>query len=172
VPFGQERTGLLFRAANSEPPPPEWVEKIEAILGLNVAQVIHFEDTKHSLRRRFLISKDDCTQIEGFLISGKDTERSDQNKVRGCASQVWLVTETTDAAQLTFRGDSDAHIVRGLVALVLRLYCRRTAQDILAFDAQKAFDRLGLSGALSSQRSNGLRAMVERIRRDASAVRL
>ena len=101
----------------------------------------------------------------------KDTERSDNNKVRGCASQVWLVTETTDAAQLTFRGDSDAHIVRGLVALVLRLYSRRTAQDILAFDAQKAFDRLGLSGALSSQRSNGLRSMVERIRRDASAVR-
>lgn len=100
-----------------------------------------------------------------------DAERSDQNKVRGCASQVWLVTETTDGTHLTFRGDSDAHIVRGLVALVLRLYSNRTAQDILAFDAQKAFDRLGLSGALSSQRSNGLRAMVERIRRDASAVR-
>ena len=99
-----------------------------------------------------------------------DTERSDQNKVRGCASQVWLVTETTDGTQLTFRGDSDAHIVRGLVALVIRLYSSRTAQDILAFDAQKAFDRLGLSGALSSQRSNGLRSMVERIRRDASAV--
>lgn len=100
-----------------------------------------------------------------------DTERSDQNKVRGCASQVWLVTETTDGTHLTFRGDSDAHIVRGLVALVLRLYSGRTAQDILAFDAQTAFDRLGLSGALSSQRSNGLRSMVERIRRDASAVR-
>jgi len=100
-----------------------------------------------------------------------DTERSDQNKVRGCASQVWLVTETIDGTHLTFRGDSDAHIVRGLVALVLRLYSTRTAPDILAFDAQKAFDRLGLSGALSSQRSNGLRAMVERIRRDASAVR-
>ncbi len=77
VPFGQERTGLLFRAANSEPPPPEWVEKIEAILGLHAATVIHYEDAKHSLRRRFLISKDDCTQIEGFLISGKDIERSE-----------------------------------------------------------------------------------------------
>lgn len=98
-----------------------------------------------------------------------DEERSDHNKVRGCASQVWLVSETQEGQRMTFRGDSDAHIVRGLVALVLRLYSGRTPQEILAFDAHKAFDRLGLSGALSSQRSNGLNAMVERIRRDAMA---
>jgi cysteine desulfuration protein SufE len=99
-----------------------------------------------------------------------DAERNDQNRVRGCASQVWLVTEPQEGAKLQFRGDSDAHIVRGLVALVLRLYSGRTADEILTFDAPKAFDRLGLSGALSSQRSNGLKSMVERIRRDATAL--
>ncbi len=96
-----------------------------------------------------------------------DAERSEPNKVRGCASQVWLVTEPQDDGVLRFRGDSDAHIVRGLIALVLRLYSGRQAADILAFDAKAAFERLGLTGALSSQRSNGLASMVARIRRDA-----
>ena len=96
-----------------------------------------------------------------------DAERSEPNKVRGCASQVWLVSEPQDEGVLRFRGDSDAHIVRGLIALVLRLYSGRQAADILAFDAKAAFERLGLTGALSSQRSNGLASMVARIRRDA-----
>jgi cysteine desulfuration protein SufE len=97
-----------------------------------------------------------------------DDEHSDANKVRGCASQVWLVTEARDGL-LHFRGDSDAHIVRGLVAILLRLYSGRTPADILAFDARAAFRRLGLDGTLSTQRSNGLASMVERIRRDAQA---
>jgi cysteine desulfuration protein SufE len=99
-----------------------------------------------------------------------DDERIDANKVRGCASQVWLVTRPEPGGQVVFRGDSDAHIVRGLVALVLRLYSGHSPEEILTFDAHKAFERLGLSGALSSQRSNGLAAMVERIRRDASTL--
>ena len=98
-------------------------------------------------------------------------ERSDVNKVRGCASQVWLVREDDAGGRLRFRGDSDAHIVRGLIAILLRLYSGRRADEILAFDAGAGFDRLGLSGALSAQRSNGLRSMVERIRRDAAAAR-
>jgi cysteine desulfuration protein SufE len=98
-----------------------------------------------------------------------DAERSDVNKVRGCASQVWLVTEEAADGTLAFRGDSDAHIVRGLIAILLRLYSNRTPAEILAFDARAAFDRLGLAGALSTQRSNGLFSMVERIRRDAAA---
>lgn len=98
-----------------------------------------------------------------------EAERSDDNKVRGCASQVWLVTERQADGTLRFRGDSDAHLVRGLVALMLRLYSGRRPGDILAFDARAAIDRLGLSGALSSQRSNGLASMVARIRRDAEA---
>ena len=96
-----------------------------------------------------------------------DAERSDANKVRGCASQVWLVTEPQEDGALRFRGDSDAHIVSGLIAILLRLYSGRTPGEILAFDAKAAFDQLGLSGALSSQRSNGLASMVARIRRDA-----
>jgi len=96
-------------------------------------------------------------------------EHSEANKVRGCASQVWLVTERGDDGRLRFRGDSDAHIVRGLIAILLRLYSGRTPQDILAFDAKAGFDTLGLAGALSTQRSNGLFSMVERIRRDAAA---
>jgi len=98
-----------------------------------------------------------------------DTERSDANKVRGCASQVWLVTEPGPDGTLGFRGDSDAHIVRGLIEILVRLYSGRAADEILAFDAKAAFERLGLSGALSSQRSNGLNSMVARIRRDAQA---
>ena len=96
-------------------------------------------------------------------------ERGDANKVRGCASQVWLVTAHAPDGRLHFRGDSDAHIVRGLIAILLRLYSGRTPAEILGLDARAAFDRLDLTGHLSSQRSNGLFSMTERIRRDAAA---
>lgn len=99
-----------------------------------------------------------------------DAERSDANKVRGCASQVWLVTEPQPDGTVRFRGDSDAHIVRGLIAILLRLFSGRAPAEILAFDVKAAFDALGLSEALSSQRSNGLAAMATRIRRDADAL--
>lgn len=98
-----------------------------------------------------------------------DAERADENRVRGCASQVWLVRERGEDGELRFRGDSDAHIVRGLIAILLRLYNGRSAQDILAFDAAAGLKRLGLAGALSQQRANGLASMVERIRREAAA---
>lgn len=100
-----------------------------------------------------------------------ETERSEANKVRGCASQVWLATERGPDGALRFRGDSDAHIVRGLIAILLRLYSGRRPEEILGLDAKGAFDRLGLAGALSAQRSNGLYSMVERIRRDAQMAR-
>jgi cysteine desulfuration protein SufE len=99
-----------------------------------------------------------------------DSERSEANKVRGCASQVWLVTEPHADGTVTFRGDSDAHIVSGLIAVVLRLYSGKPAAVIRDFDAKGAFDQLGLSGHLSAQRSNGLASMVARIRRDAEAL--
>jgi cysteine desulfuration protein SufE len=98
-----------------------------------------------------------------------DAERSEDHKVRGCSSQVWLVRDPGDGARLRFRGDSDAHIVRGLIAILLRLYSDRPAAEILAFDAPAAFAKLGLTGALSQQRANGLASMVERIRRQAAA---
>ncbi|WP_332767279.1 SufE family protein [Phenylobacterium sp.] len=99
-----------------------------------------------------------------------DAERNDANKVRGCASQVWLVTEPQADGTVDFRGDSDAHIVRGLIAVLLRLYSGRPPKAILDFDAKAAFDKLGLSGHLSAQRSNGLVSMVGRVRRDAEAL--
>ena len=98
-----------------------------------------------------------------------DAERTDANKVRGCASQVWLVTEPQEDGTIVFRGDSDAHIVSGLIAILMRLYSGRSAADIAAFDAKAAMERLGLAEALSSQRSNGLKAMVARIQHDARA---
>ncbi len=99
-----------------------------------------------------------------------DGERNDANKVRGCASQVWLVTEPQPGGAVVFRGDSDAHIVRGLIAVLLRLFSGRRPDEIVAFDVKAAFDRLGLAGHLSAQRSNGLASMATRIRRDAEAL--
>ncbi|HLI66944.1 MAG TPA: SufE family protein [Caulobacteraceae bacterium] len=98
-----------------------------------------------------------------------DEERSDANKVRGCASQVWLVHGADGDRRLVFRGDSDAHIVRGLIAILLKLYSGRTPAEILGLDAKAAFESLGLIGAISAQRSNGLYSMVGRIRSDAEA---
>jgi cysteine desulfuration protein SufE len=100
-----------------------------------------------------------------------EAAHNDVNKVRGCASQVWLETsagvDPSGAPALTFKGDSDAHIVRGLVALILALYSGQTVPRILATDAQELFTALGLSAHLTPQRSNGVRAMVERIKADA-----
>jgi len=97
-------------------------------------------------------------------------EHSAANKVQGCASQVWLsrhIDRSGAAPVVSYLGDSDAHIVRGLIAILLRLFSRRASDEILAFDATAAFETLGLKGALSQQRSNGLASMVARIRRDA-----
>lgn len=96
-----------------------------------------------------------------------DGEYDDANKVRGCASQVWLITEKQPDGTLVFRGDSDAHLVKGLIAVLLKLYSGRTPADILAFDAKAAFQRLGLANTLTPQRSNGLASMINRIRSDA-----
>src|ERR1700716_1943968 len=95
------------------------------------------------------------------------------NKVQGCASQVWLAKQIDrgDANQplLNYLGDSDAHIVRGLIAILLTLYSGRTPRQILATDAIAVFDELGFREHLTPQRSNGLRSMVDRIRADARA---
>jgi cysteine desulfuration protein SufE len=97
-----------------------------------------------------------------------DVEKTSTNKVQGCVSQVWLVTER-DRDLLIYRGESDAMIVRGLVAILVALYSGRPAEDIAATDAIAIFDELGLREHLSTQRSNGLVAMVNRIRSDARA---
>src|SRR5215470_9942219 len=108
-----------------------------------------------------------------------EQDRNDANKVQGCASQVWLSTTVQPNGQdngqdngqagplLSFIGDSDAHIVRGLIAILFVIYSGKHARDILATDAVALFERLGLKEHLTPQRSNGFRAMVERIKADA-----
>ncbi|MBD0415923.1 SufE family protein [Oryzicola mucosus] len=100
-----------------------------------------------------------------------EAERVAANKVPGCVSQVWLVTEPGDGPDpvMSFQGDSDAHIVRGLVAIMLALFSGQRASDILAIDAEALLRSLGLDEHLTPQRANGLRSMVKRIRRDAEA---
>jgi cysteine desulfuration protein SufE len=102
-----------------------------------------------------------------------EADHTEANKVQGCASQVWLTTKVVPNGAggpvLTFEGDSDAHIVRGLVAILIALYSGKTARDILATDALALFDRMGLRENLTPQRSNGLRSMVERVRAEANA---
>jgi cysteine desulfuration protein SufE len=98
---------------------------------------------------------------------------SDANKVQGCASQVWLDTTVRPngggGPVLTFVGDSDAHIVRGLIAILFAIFSEKHAKEILAVDAVALFERMGLREHLTPQRSNGFRSMVERIRADARA---
>jgi cysteine desulfuration protein SufE len=93
--------------------------------------------------------------------------------VRGCVSQVWLeLGERMNAEGQTvlhYRGDSDSHLVRGLIAIALALYSDRSAREILSSDAMTFFRELGLEQHLTPQRSNGVRAMIERIRADAAA---
>ena len=100
-----------------------------------------------------------------------EAEHSAANKVQGCASQVWLAKQVDRSAAneplLNYLGDSDAHIVRGLIAILFAIYSGKHARDILSTDAVAIFEQLGLREHLTPQRSNGFRSMVERIRSDA-----
>lgn len=93
----------------------------------------------------------------------------DVNKVQGCASQVWMTSRRTDGNTIEFQGDSDAHIVKGLIAILFALYSGERARTILETDANAVFNKLGLGEHLTPQRSNGFRSMVERMKRDAQA---
>ncbi|RUM97355.1 cysteine desulfuration protein SufE [Pseudaminobacter arsenicus] len=98
-----------------------------------------------------------------------DSARDEAHKVRGCVSQVWLLTDRDEGENpvIRFQGDSDAHIVRGLVAIMLALFSGRRASEILATDAEEVLRSLGLDEHLTPQRANGLRSMVKRIKQDA-----
>ncbi len=112
-------------------------------------------------------------ELGRMLASMPEAEHSAENKVQGCVSQVWLSKQVDhrDGKEpvLNYRGDSDAHIVRGLIAILLTLYSGRTPREILATDAALIFDEFGFREHLTPQRSNGLRSMIERIRTDARA---
>lgn len=95
----------------------------------------------------------------------EDEEKTDATKVRGCSSQVWMVSRLDgDPPVVTLRGDSDAHIVKGLIAILLMLYSGKTPEEILKIDAKAILGDLGLEAHLSPMRTNGLHSMVERIR--------
>ena len=98
-----------------------------------------------------------------------ESDRTEANKVPGCASQVWLSSARNGAGHLVFRGDSDAHIVRGLVAIATQVFSDKPDSVIRGLDHEALFGELGLSEHLSSQRANGLRSMVARIKSEAGA---
>ena len=107
-------------------------------------------------------------QLETF----PELSRIDANKVRGCASQVWLTYSeegTGDSAVLKFQGDSDAHIVKGLVAVLLALYNGKTRSEILALDERNLLNPLDLDGHITPQRSNGLASMITRVKEIANS---
>lgn len=110
-------------------------------------------------------------ELGGDLPDFPETARDEAHKVRGCVSQVWLYTEIGDGPDpvITFRGDSDAHIVRGLVAIMMALFSGKRASEILSIDAEDTMRALGLDEHLTPQRANGLRAMVRRIKNEATA---
>ncbi len=112
-------------------------------------------------------------ELGNKLPEFKETLRTDANKVQGCVSQVWLSKEieqnTNNETILTYTGDSDAHIVRGLIAILLVMYSGQTAKQILQIDAIETLSKFGLQEHLTPQRSNGLFSMVDRIRKDAEA---
>ncbi len=95
------------------------------------------------------------------------SEQCDANKVNGCVSQVWLVTDRSEDGKIHYRGDSDAHIVKGLVAIVINIFSGRSPEEVTKLDVEDILAKLGLSEHLSAQRSNGLMAMISRIQKEA-----
>jgi len=118
-------------------------------------------------RYRYLI------ELGNDLEALSEAAHNDANKVRGCVSQVWLEKEpridASGATTLHYRGDSDSHLVRGLIAIAIALFSDQAPQQILAVDAMETFRALGLEQHLTPQRSNGVRAMIDRIRSEAAA---
>ncbi len=116
-------------------------------------------------RYRYLI------ELGKLLEPMSEEDHNAATKVQGCVSQVWIHSETSfdEMPVLHFTGDSDAHIVRGLVAIALALFSNQSAQKILDTDAHSVFSQIGLDEHLTPQRSNGLRSMIDRIKRDAAA---
>jgi cysteine desulfuration protein SufE len=143
----------------------------------DAVRLAHTLSTIDNIREDFASLDDWEDRYRYVLELGRTLEplgeaaHNDRTKVRGCVSQVWLEceprTDEKDGRILHYRGDSDSHLVRGLIAIAIALFSDRTPEQILAVDAVAAFRALGLEQHLTPQRSNGVRAMVERIRTDA-----
>lgn len=132
-------------------------------------------DIAAEIRDEFEFLDDWEARFQHIIDMGKqlpplaDEDFSEANKVRGCASQVWLIAERGDDDRIIFRGASDAMIVSGLVGILLRLFSGQKTTDIAAFDAEQFFTDIGVAEALTPQRSNGLKSMLAKIRAEAGA---
>ncbi|EJF78294.1 SufE family protein [Bartonella birtlesii] len=132
-------------------------ERIDEIIG-NFSLLDNWED-----RYRYVI------ELGNELPPFPESARNETHKVPGCVSQVWLLSSrtNTDNPTITFQGDSDAHIVRGLIYILLAFYSGKKASEIRNADVEGLFKRLGLNDNLTPQRSNGLKSMIERIRKES-----
>ncbi|MEO0465424.1 MAG: SufE family protein [Pseudomonadota bacterium] len=133
------------------------------------------DDIAEDLREEFAFLDEWEARYEHIIDLGKANptlapeERSEDTRVRGCASQVWMVTQLGRDGKLHVRAESDAVLVSGLIAILTRLYSGQAPTEIQAFDAKALFKDLGVSDTLTAQRSNGLASMLTRIRTDAAA---
>ncbi|EPP4631150.1 cysteine desulfuration protein SufE [Escherichia coli] len=100
----------------------------------------------------------------------RDEDRSPQNSIQGCQSQVWIVMRQNAQGIIELQGDSDAAIVKGLIAVVFILYDQMTPQDIVSFDGRPWFEKMALTQHLTPSRSQGLEAMIRAIRAKAAAL--
>jgi len=138
--------------------------------------VMTLEETAQDIREEFSFLDDWEERYAHLIDLGKsnaplaEAERNERNRVRGCASQVWLVSEPTDDGRLILRAESDAMIVSGLIALLVRLFSGQPVSAISAFDPAAFLEEIGVSGALTAQRSNGLSSMIQRIQTDAGSL--
>ncbi len=136
--------------------------------------VMSIQDAAADIREEFSWLEDWEARYAHIIDLGKNNpplephERTEETRVRGCASQVWMVTSISDG-HLIVRAESDAMIVSGLIALLIRLYSGAELKDVTSFNAEAFLDEIGVKGALTAQRSNGLASMLARIRKDADA---
>lgn len=134
------------------------------------------QDSANALREEFAFLDDWEDRYAHIIDMGKANpaldpdERTDESRVRGCASQVWMVTEQAEDDTLIIRAESDAVLVSGLIAILVRLFSGQTAEEIIHFDARRFFNEIGVSDTLTAQRSNGLAAMLKRIKEEAHTV--
>ncbi len=110
-------------------------------------------------------------ELGSMLDALPEEDQTRENKVQGCVSQVWVTSTKSEGSDpvLTFKGESDAHIVRGLIAIAFAVFSNKHASEILACDEKLVFEKIGLSEHITPQRSNGLRSLVTRIKADAQA---
>ena len=152
------RPGVLF-----------WTERPQMTL-------MNITETAVDIKNEFDFLDDWETRYAHIIDLGKSNkalaphERTEETRVRGCTSQVWLVSDAAPEGHINIRAESDAMIVSGLVAILIRLFSGQKADEILSFDATNFFNEIGVMGALTAQRSNGLASMLERIRTIASEV--